>query len=465
MSKNKHDGELWPYHQDPNGNMVPCASNPCKLHGGTEVYAINTEDATRKNYDEKIMGMKPGTIYEYGLAVESEQFSPEALQKAGLKLHNLGNTVHSFRIPIGNGKEAPSFANLNVDVPITILGYANDGKNEGILIKVKGTIYPITLSYKNGSNPRNTKNLNFQKLEKPIIIKGRMVATDKEKTVYLSSLGFRPLTRKQFKGSVDAVGRQITQDDWEYLQKFSHTVSNMIKSNRRKNEIAAKLEKFLKSNDPEAVQFREYCGKDVDMHELSQIMVSNVSSMTDDVTDFSINRFGRRRNTIKRGLMSAVHNDMHGNKEKYLTSIMFFGGRCCYCQVPLTKGGSQTTSDTTATGEHIDAINGNPPGVTQYGNVVLCCKKCNTRRGNDSFDDFAKKYLTPQQAKKSKEMIRAFREYTDYKPFPAEENRILSEVSQKLTIIIERNHYTSKQAKQLIDDELSELKKSGKISQ
>lgn len=463
MSKNKHEGELWPYHQDPNGNMLPCASNPCKLHGGTEVYARNTEEATEKNYNEQIMGMDPNTIYNCRFIIGPNQLSPEALQKAGLELHNLGNTVSSFSMPIGSVDEAPKFENLTQKIPAQIVAYANDGMNEGIIIRIKGMDIPTTLSYKIGSTPRKTKDLNFKPLDKPIMLTGQVVANDKDRTVYLSGFGFRKLTKKQFQGSVNAVGRQISQDDWEYLQKFSHTVSTMLKSNRRKNEIAARLEKFLKSNDPEAVQFREYCGPDVDMHELSQIMVSNVSSMTDDVTDFSFNRFGHRRNTIKRGIMSAVHNDMRGDKEKYLTSIMFFGGRCCYCQVPLTKGSSQTTIDTTATGEHIDAINGNPPGVTQYGNVVLCCRKCNNARGNDSFDEFAHKYLTPQQAEKSREMIRAFRKYTGYNPLPAEEHRILSEISQRLSAVAERKHYTSSQVKQAIDYEISESKRTGKI--
>lgn len=54
---NNHDGEPWPYHEDPNGNMVPCASNPCSLHGGSDVIANNQEEATALKYAEKKAGL------------------------------------------------------------------------------------------------------------------------------------------------------------------------------------------------------------------------------------------------------------------------------------------------------------------------------------------------------------------------------------------------------------------------
>ena len=38
----------WPHHQDKHGNWVPCASNPCKMHGGTEIMAKNPEEAFEK---------------------------------------------------------------------------------------------------------------------------------------------------------------------------------------------------------------------------------------------------------------------------------------------------------------------------------------------------------------------------------------------------------------------------------
>lgn len=33
------------YHRDKNGKMVPCASTPCRMHGGADVVAENPTDA------------------------------------------------------------------------------------------------------------------------------------------------------------------------------------------------------------------------------------------------------------------------------------------------------------------------------------------------------------------------------------------------------------------------------------
>lgn len=46
--KNKKPDESWPHHQDKHGDWVPCASNPCKMHGGSEVMAKNPEEAFEK---------------------------------------------------------------------------------------------------------------------------------------------------------------------------------------------------------------------------------------------------------------------------------------------------------------------------------------------------------------------------------------------------------------------------------
>ena len=45
--KNNHNGENWPYHlyegskPELQGSYVPCATNPCSEHGGSEVYATS----------------------------------------------------------------------------------------------------------------------------------------------------------------------------------------------------------------------------------------------------------------------------------------------------------------------------------------------------------------------------------------------------------------------------------------
>lgn len=40
-----HKGGDWPYHESRNGNMVACDSNPCKIHGGSDIMAKSPEEA------------------------------------------------------------------------------------------------------------------------------------------------------------------------------------------------------------------------------------------------------------------------------------------------------------------------------------------------------------------------------------------------------------------------------------
>lgn len=42
-----HEGQPWPYHEKANGDMVPCAHNPCRLHGGGDIDASSLEEAYR----------------------------------------------------------------------------------------------------------------------------------------------------------------------------------------------------------------------------------------------------------------------------------------------------------------------------------------------------------------------------------------------------------------------------------
>lgn len=49
---------MWPYHKDVHGNAVPCASNPCKLHGpGEDVMASSPDEAYRMIYSDNATGM------------------------------------------------------------------------------------------------------------------------------------------------------------------------------------------------------------------------------------------------------------------------------------------------------------------------------------------------------------------------------------------------------------------------
>jgi len=63
VGKNNHNGENWPYHlyegskPELQGSYVPCATNPCSEHGGSEVYATSPDAACAKAHKNDSFGM------------------------------------------------------------------------------------------------------------------------------------------------------------------------------------------------------------------------------------------------------------------------------------------------------------------------------------------------------------------------------------------------------------------------
>lgn len=63
VGKNNHEGENWPYHlyegskPELQGSYVPCATNPCSEHGGSEVYATSPDAACAKAHKNDSFGM------------------------------------------------------------------------------------------------------------------------------------------------------------------------------------------------------------------------------------------------------------------------------------------------------------------------------------------------------------------------------------------------------------------------
>lgn len=72
MTARKHTGE-WSYHEDPHGNMVPCANHPCRMHGGGDIVADSPEDAYRKINAGRTPGLSGGGPGRTG-AAHAESF-------------------------------------------------------------------------------------------------------------------------------------------------------------------------------------------------------------------------------------------------------------------------------------------------------------------------------------------------------------------------------------------------------
>lgn len=120
---------------------------------------------------------------------------------------------------------------------------------------------------------------------------------------------------------------------------------------------------------------REFLGKDVNLRDLSEILVLQVGSMT------ATSKWSHGKSSVRRAILTALNNDM--TKERYVASVLFFGGRCCYCNNVLRKG---PPPEKQASGEHITPISpskkGESVGSTRYGNMALACVACNKERAN-----------------------------------------------------------------------------------
>lgn len=57
-----------------------------------------------------------------------------------------------------------------------------------------------------------------------------------------------------------------------------------------------------------------------------------------------------------------------------------FGGRCCYCEIPLT--GSNATED------HLVGVNKSDMGLHAWGNIVPACGPCNNKKNRTEWRTF-----------------------------------------------------------------------------
>lgn len=83
MTNSISNNGSWPYHENSRGEMVPCTSNPCSLHGGSDIMASSPEEA----YEKKYSGVKSGLV------------------KLGERIANIGDTAW-FRTGVKAGMAA-----------------------------------------------------------------------------------------------------------------------------------------------------------------------------------------------------------------------------------------------------------------------------------------------------------------------------------------------------------------------
>jgi len=249
------------------------------------------------------------------------------------------------------------------------------------------------------------------------------------------------LSKNELKKSAARMSDLISNEEYKVIKDFIDKYEEM---SRRSAESIAE---FLNSDDEVAKKTKAFIGEPPSSEDFADLLANNVRSMTKSLP------FANSGATIPRYVMSRMNNDM--NKTRYIASVLYFGGRCCYCNTVMNR---ISGSESQATGEHLTPLSGEgePPkwGGTRFGNVVLACKKCNTSRMSMNLEDFINTTdrIPDDQRKHCLDRINAFREFALYEEYSDEQNKEISKVIDNLVKVFKESDSTEDFKKLLYDD-------------
>lgn len=240
----------------------------------------------------------------------------------------------------------------------------------------------------------------------------------------------KSLTREEFDASTEGISHAWNEKDWKKIKEISQKLSHMsiLPAGLPDEEFFAarhrathNIEQYLHGNSKYSVAVREYLGHDVDLHVFADILVNEVHAMTKSK---KYNPRNPRPQSFSRIVGSTVGNDM--TKERYIASILFFGGRCCYCNKVMNRAVGKDQ----ATGEHITPMNpkkGNICGGTRFGNMALACSECNQDRGSKDLHTWVRmtKKIPEENKKACIERIETFRKFALYTEYTAEQSDMI----------------------------------------
>lgn len=248
-----------------------------------------------------------------------------------------------------------------------------------------------------------------------------------------STANGKSLSREQLLTGAQQLAENFDPADWSFIKDFCEKYHERMSNNfyhEKFDNAAENLSDYLRSDDDTAVMVRDYLGDGVDIDEFSNVLTYQVGAMT------SAQRFRKsgKGNSLSRIVMTNLNNDM--TKERYMASVMFFGGRCCYCNTPLRKSPPPQQQ---ASGEHITPITPENPndvrGGTRYGNMALACMRCNNSRKNQDLHTWVKETqcIPEKQKMASLARIASFRKFALYSEYTPEQNKKINETIDSLS--------------------------------
>lgn len=242
-----------------------------------------------------------------------------------------------------------------------------------------------------------------------------------------------PMSRAELVAASAEIASQISRTDWQFLKDFQEGWKKKANEaeRRRLGDISKTFENYLENDESESAQkMREFLGDEIDYKDFSEIVTGQVRAMT------ARDKWNYRARSVSRMVLTAVDNDM--NNQRYIASVAFFGGRCCYCNVPLQK---RPPPERQASGEHLTPISGGEIlGGTRFGNMALACIRCNGARGNKELVEFVRTSPTIEDSQRGAVLgrIEAFRNFALYEEHSKEKTdkirrtveRLNSEINQ-----------------------------------
>lgn len=245
-------------------------------------------------------------------------------------------------------------------------------------------------------------------------------------------------TMDELESNSDAVAEEIKNEDFQFIQEFYDRYEREMSTDEMLTSFqyspAEKLQGYLESDEPSAVKLRAYLGEEVQLKHLSEILYEGVGAMTS-----AYHWSSSGRNSLPRAMLSTFRNDM--TKKNYVASVLYFAGRCCYCNNPLNK---QLRQPYQPSGEHITPVwpdnESSIVGGTRYGNMALACKKCNGDRGNKELHTWINETNCIRKIEKVNTLgrIKAFRDFAGYNDYSQEESDQLRTAIGRVNLEIDK---------------------------
>lgn len=266
-----------------------------------------------------------------------------------------------------------------------------------------------------------------------------------------SHAGGEIISRDEIEAGAVRVAEKIRNTDWSFIkdfyQKYDRVMNDKERAEAFKKNPADNIRDYLESDDPTAKKLRGFLGSGVNVQEFSEILVQQGGAMTASKVWHP-----NGGSSVKRAILTSLNNDM--TKERYIASVVFFGGRCCYCNKALRK---DPPVDRQASGEHITPVSPaspkQPVGGTRYGNMALACYKCNNDRGNTELTQWISKTscIKPENKEKALGRIQAFREFALYREYSTEESSEIIAVADEIKDFVESQKSKSSRVYQSAD--------------